>query len=289
MTGKECQWPPSWTPRRSQRPAIARGVVPPDEQGSSRRSASPKGLSSGEIAMSYWPVDGQEAMSAGAMLALGRVRPAGHHLSRAGRCASPRGSTCAGTSARSSAESTGLSKGKAGAMGIFDPDHGIAWTTGIVGAGPLIANGIALAAPRDDDQVVLVSFGDGATSIGYVHEAMNMAAIVVACPSCSSARTTAWAEGTAMARYTRSRHAVRPCRRLWDARCDSRRHRPARGVRRRCPRPSSVPGRAGADRSSKPSRIGCRATTSAMRCPTPILTSSRPNVPTRRSRDTENV
>ena len=31
-----------------------------------------KGLSSGEIAMSYWPVDGQEAMSAGA--ALGRRR-----------------------------------------------------------------------------------------------------------------------------------------------------------------------------------------------------------------------
>jgi 2-oxoisovalerate dehydrogenase E1 component len=29
-----------------------------------------KGLSSGEIAMSYWPVDGQEAMSAGAALAL---------------------------------------------------------------------------------------------------------------------------------------------------------------------------------------------------------------------------
>jgi len=29
-----------------------------------------KALSSGEAAMSYWPVDGQEAMSAGAMLAL---------------------------------------------------------------------------------------------------------------------------------------------------------------------------------------------------------------------------
>ncbi|BBX41962.1 2-oxoisovalerate dehydrogenase E1 [Mycobacterium simiae] len=99
---------------------------------------------------------------------------------------------------------TGLSKGKAGAMGIYDPDHGIAWTTGIVGAGPLIANGIALAeAIKGSDRVVLVSFGDGATSIGYVHEAMNMAALW-ALPVVFFCQNNAWAECTPVAGYTRS-------------------------------------------------------------------------------------
>ena len=82
-----------------------------------------KGLSSGEIAMSYWPVEGQEAMSAGAALALcgadqlvttyrglGDVVAKGIDLPR--------------YFAEILGRSTGLSKGKAGAMGIFDPEHG---------------------------------------------------------------------------------------------------------------------------------------------------------------------
>jgi hypothetical protein len=65
----------------------------------------------------------------------------------------PRASTCRSTSPRFLGRSTGLSKGKAGAIGIFDPDNGIAWTTGIVGARPLIANGIALAAVERDQLI----------------------------------------------------------------------------------------------------------------------------------------
>lgn len=162
-----------------------------------------KGLMSGEIAMSYWPVDGQEAMSAGAALAmsgtdqlvttyrgLGDVVAKGIDLPRYFAEILGRG--------------YGLSKGKAGAMGIYDPDHGIAWTTGIVGAGPLIANGIALAATlKSSGQVVLVSFGDGATSIGYVHEAMNMAALW-SLPVVFFCQNNAWAECTPVAGYTRS-------------------------------------------------------------------------------------
>ena len=163
-----------------------------------------KGLSSGEIAMSYWPVDGQEAMSAGAMLALSdsdqlvtTYRGLGDVVAK--------GINLAGYFGEILGRRTGLSRGKAGAMGIFDPDHGIAWTTGIVGAGPLIANGIALAASnRNTGQVVLVSFGDGATSIGYVHEAMNMAALW-SLPVVFFCQNNAWAECTAMARYTRSK------------------------------------------------------------------------------------
>ena len=149
-----------------------------------------KALSSGEAAMSYWPVDGQEAMSAGAMLALAdgdqlvtTYRGLGDVLAK--------GVDLRGYFAEILGRRDGLSRGKAGAMGIHDPAHGIAWTTGIVGAGPLIANGIALAADlRKTGQVVLVSFGDGATSIGYVHEAMNMAALwsLPARSRCASSR-----------------------------------------------------------------------------------------------------
>jgi 2-oxoisovalerate dehydrogenase E1 component len=163
-----------------------------------------KGLSSGEIAMSYWPVDGQEAMSAGAAFALSdsdqlvtTYRGLGDVVAK--------GIDLAGYFGEILGRRTGLSRGKAGAMGVCDPDHGIAWTTGIVGAGPLIANGIALAASiRNTGQVVLVSFGDGATSIGYVHEAMNMAALW-SLPVVFFCQNNAWAECTAVARYTRSK------------------------------------------------------------------------------------
>ena len=162
-----------------------------------------KGLSAGEIAMSYWPVDGQEAMSAGAMLALAESDQLVTTYRGLGDVVA-KGIDLNGYFGEILGRSTGLSKGKAGAMGIFDPEHGIAWTTGIVGAGPLIANGLALAAAhRGDDQVVLVSFGDGATSIGYVHEAMNMAALW-SLPVVFFCQNNAWAEGTALARYTRT-------------------------------------------------------------------------------------
>jgi 2-oxoisovalerate dehydrogenase E1 component len=162
-----------------------------------------KGLSSGEIAMSYWPVDGQEAMSAGAMLALAESDQLVTTYRGLGDVVA-KGIDLPRYFSEILGRSTGLSRGKAGAMGIYDPDHGVAWTTGIVGAGPLIANGIALAAAqRNTGQVVLVSFGDGATSIGYVHEAMNMAALW-SLPVVFFCQNNAWAEGTAMGRYTRS-------------------------------------------------------------------------------------
>jgi pyruvate/2-oxoglutarate/acetoin dehydrogenase E1 component/TPP-dependent pyruvate/acetoin dehydrogenase alpha subunit len=162
-----------------------------------------KGLSSGEIAMSYWPVDGQEAMSAGAALALSATDQLVSTYRGLGDVVA-KGIDLAGYFGEILGRRTGLSKGKAGAMGIFEPERGIAWTTGIVGAGPLIANGIALAASlRNTHQVVLVSFGDGATSIGYVHEAMNMAALW-SLPVIFFCQNNAWAEGTAIARYTRT-------------------------------------------------------------------------------------
>jgi TPP-dependent pyruvate/acetoin dehydrogenase alpha subunit len=51
-------------------------------------------------------------------------------------------------------------------------------STGIVGAGPPVAVGLAMSAKRKGlDRVTVVSFGDGATNTGSFHEAANMAAL----------------------------------------------------------------------------------------------------------------
>jgi pyruvate dehydrogenase E1 component alpha subunit len=63
-------------------------------------------------------------------------------------------------------------------MHIAKPEVGVMLSTGIVGAGPPVAVGLAMAAKRQGlDRVTVVSFGDGATNTGSFHEAANMAAL----------------------------------------------------------------------------------------------------------------
>ena len=72
----------------------------------------------------------------------------------------------------------GASRGKGGTMHIAKPEKGVMLSTGIVGAGPPVAVGLAMAAKRKGlDRVTVVSFGDGATNTGSFHEAANMAAL----------------------------------------------------------------------------------------------------------------
>ena len=76
------------------------------------------------------------------------------------------------------AKETGYCRGKGGSMHIFDFSLGILGANGIVGAGPPIATGAALAAQlRGSDQVAVSFFGDGATNEGSFHEALNMASV----------------------------------------------------------------------------------------------------------------
>jgi 2-oxoisovalerate dehydrogenase E1 component len=160
-------------------------------------------IGSGQVQMSYWPVEGQEAVSAGAMAAL---RPDDRLVStyRGLGDVLAKGIDLEAYFSELLGKETGLSKGKAGAMGVSDRKCGVAWSTGIVGAGPLIADGLALASKlRSDDAVALVSFGDGATSIGYVHEAMNMAA-VWDLPLVFLCQNNAFAECTPLAGYTKT-------------------------------------------------------------------------------------
>lgn len=73
---------------------------------------------------------------------------------------------------------TGSCKGKGGPMHLTYPAKGIMVTTGIVGSSAPIANGLAWAAQLDkSDRVSVCTFGDGASNIGAVHEAMNLAAV----------------------------------------------------------------------------------------------------------------
>jgi acetoin:2,6-dichlorophenolindophenol oxidoreductase subunit alpha len=73
---------------------------------------------------------------------------------------------------------TGTCKGKGGPMHITHPASGIMVTTGVVGSGLPIANGIALASQiRGDGRVTVCYFGDGASNIGAFHEALNMASL----------------------------------------------------------------------------------------------------------------
>lgn len=71
---------------------------------------------------------------------------------------------------------TGYCKGKGGSMHIADVDLGILGANGIVGGGPPLAAGAALAAKyQGKDSVAACFFGDGASNQGTTHEAMNLA------------------------------------------------------------------------------------------------------------------
>ena len=164
----------------------------------------PSGLSSGEFAFTYWPVEGQEAMSAAACALRPEDRLVATYRGLGDLVA--RGIPLPEYFAELLGKAQGLSKGKAGAMGCVDPGAGVFMTTGIVGAGPPIANGIALASViQKDDRVTLVSFGDGATSIGFVHEAMNLAALW-ALPVVFFCQNNGWAECTPVSGYTKTAH-----------------------------------------------------------------------------------
>ena len=73
---------------------------------------------------------------------------------------------------------TGTCKGKGGPMHITHPESGLMVTTGIVGSGLPIANGLALSSLlKEDGRVTVTYFGDGASNIGAFHESLNMASL----------------------------------------------------------------------------------------------------------------
>jgi pyruvate/2-oxoglutarate/acetoin dehydrogenase E1 component/TPP-dependent pyruvate/acetoin dehydrogenase alpha subunit len=135
------------------------------------------GMSAGRFQFTYWPMTGQEAIPA----TLASLTDANDYMVTIYRGIHDqvaKGVPLKGLFAEAMSKKGGLNKGKGGSPHISDPASGSMLTTAIVGGGAPIANGLALAAKmRGEKRVTVVNFGDGATSIGAVHEAMNLAGV----------------------------------------------------------------------------------------------------------------
>jgi acetoin:2,6-dichlorophenolindophenol oxidoreductase subunit alpha len=162
-----------------------------------------RGLSRGEFPGFYFPVRGMEAAAAGVMAAL---RPDDYYITTY-RCLADvvaKGVPLPEVFGELLGRATGTSRGKGGTMHITDAEHGLMLTTGIVGSGTPIANGLALSAQlRGEDRVTGVSFGDGATSIGALHEALNLASLWEL-PVIFVCHNNLWGECTPVQAYTKT-------------------------------------------------------------------------------------
>jgi 2-oxoisovalerate dehydrogenase E1 component len=135
------------------------------------------GLSSGKFMFTYWPMTGQESIPA-VISQLTTTRDYMVTTYRGVHDQVAKGVPLDRLFAEALGRIDGVNKGKGGSPHISDPGSGSMLTTAIVGGGAPIANGLALAAQmRGEDRVTIVNFGDGATSIGAVHEAMNLAGL----------------------------------------------------------------------------------------------------------------
>jgi pyruvate dehydrogenase E1 component alpha subunit len=75
-------------------------------------------------------------------------------------------------------KATGCSKGKGGSMHMADVDNNFWGGHAIVGAHLPIAAGLALGDQyQKNDGVTICMFGDGATNIGFFHEALNLSKV----------------------------------------------------------------------------------------------------------------
>jgi acetoin:2,6-dichlorophenolindophenol oxidoreductase subunit alpha len=162
-----------------------------------------RGLSRGEFPGFYFPVQGMEAAAVGVITAL---RPDDYYVTTYRGIADvlAKGASLEAVFGELLGRVTGMSRGKGGTMHMADPERGMMLTTGIVGSGTPIANGLGLAAQLlGEDRVTGVSFGDGATSIGALHEALNLASLWNL-PVIFVCHNNLWGECTPLDAYTRT-------------------------------------------------------------------------------------
>jgi 2-oxoisovalerate dehydrogenase E1 component len=118
---------------------------------------------------------GQEAVAAGVCAHLrdddwitSTHRGHGHALAK--------GMTVKSLLAELYAKATGCCAGRGGSMHLYDREHGVFGTNGIVGAGIPHAVGAAISAKtRGTDSIAAAFFGDGAINHGAFHESLNFA------------------------------------------------------------------------------------------------------------------
>lgn len=158
-------------------------------------------LMSGEIAVSYYSPRGQEIVAAATAASL---RPEDYVVTtyRGIHDQIAKGMPLRPLLAEYFGKVAGACKGKGGPMHVTYPDSGVMLTTGVVGSGLPIANGLALAAQlRGEQRVVVANFGDGASNIGAFHEALNLASlwklpVVFLCQNNGYAEHTSYGSGT---------------------------------------------------------------------------------------------
>jgi pyruvate dehydrogenase E1 component alpha subunit len=160
-------------------------------------------IGGGSMAVIYYTVRGQELVSAAMMAAL---EPTDYLVTtyRGQHDQIAKGVPLDLLFAEIAGRATGTCKGKGGSMHITHPATGVMVTTGVVGSGLPIANGLALASQNNGDgKVTVACFGDGATNIGAFHEAMNMAQLYNL-PVIFFCQNNRYGEHTAFADHTRA-------------------------------------------------------------------------------------
>lgn len=161
-------------------------------------------LVSGRLAAVYYSPRGQEIVSAGIAV---HLKPSDYLVTtyRGVHDQLAKGMPLKLLCAEYYGRATGACKGKGGPMHITHPAAGIMVTTGVVGAGLPIANGLALAAQlKGEDRVTVCCFGDGASNIGAFHESLNMASlwqlpVIFLCQNNNWGECTRYEKATAVA------------------------------------------------------------------------------------------
>lgn len=159
-------------------------------------------LMTGKLATIYYTMRGQELVSSAMMAAL---EPTDYLITnyRGQHDQIAKGVPLGPLIAEIAGRATGTCKGKGGSMHITHPETGVMVTTGVVGSGLPIANGLAMASQnRGDGRVTVTCFGDGATNIGAFHEAMNMAQLY-GLPVIFFCQNNRYGEHTAFADHTK--------------------------------------------------------------------------------------
>ena len=189
---------------------------------------------------------GQEAVVTGMKMALiegdqmiTAYRDHGHMLAME---LSPRGVMAELTGRRG-----GLSRGKGGSMHMFSKEKHFYGGHGIVGAQVSLGTGLAFANRyRDNNNVSLTYFGDGAANQGQVYESFNMASLWKL-PVIYIIENNRYAMGTSVVALVGGDRLLASRRLVQDSRHPGRRHGRARGEGRRRSRRRMVPRRQRAD------------------------------------------